>query len=523
MGSWGQLSERQLLLLQRIGGGDDLSGPDGVSQRTSARSLQSRQLVKISRRDKVWRAQITETGRFYLKHGHRPSAADQGGVSPNVDVATVESDEPSPRPTAKRSTPVRNGGRSAATSVVEMARALIQKLQQEGGTLTIEDPDEETRAAHRRTIHAAKQHNLVPEGLHLKHTGRARGDLIIRLTGANAPDETDWNRIRLNTRRVTSSPSLVIEALEKDPAGLQVTEALVPRALDFVRALAEQARQRGHRLGVNTETRHPRLYLQLGQTRRSVTLREEYDEVKHVPTQKELRELRRSPWHRIPETDRVPSGRLCLEINRAGHGQADKWADDKRATLEKRLPRIIREIEAGIEADDEARRARERAHQEYLAEQRRREEEQHRQWQEALDQARPQAVEALRRKLFRSAFDDWAAASEIRAFCDALEGAGDNTDEDSVSAGNRARWVAWGRAEADRIDPTHGGIGLAGTAFEIKPRPDDLRPFIGDWSPHQPRREYRYERDERKADTSYLADDTWHHGMRGRPAWWRNR
>lgn len=67
MRPWDPLSERQSLLLQRIGDGDDLSGPDGVSYRTSARSLQGRRLVEISRRGGTRRARITDAGRFYLE------------------------------------------------------------------------------------------------------------------------------------------------------------------------------------------------------------------------------------------------------------------------------------------------------------------------------------------------------------------------------------------------------------------------------------------------------------------------
>ncbi len=80
----------------------------------------------------------------------------------------------------------------------------------------IESPDPEERAHYRRIIHAAKQHHLVPAGLHLRHTGRAAGDLVIRLSSDENPDDTDWNRIRLNTRRVTTDPDLVFAALEKD-------------------------------------------------------------------------------------------------------------------------------------------------------------------------------------------------------------------------------------------------------------------------------------------------------------------
>ncbi len=80
------------------------------------------------------------------------------------------------------------------------ATALIERLQHEGGTVLVESPDEPTRALYRRIIHAAKRHRLVPDGLHLRHTGRDRGDIVIRLYYEDSrPDDTDWNRIRLET------------------------------------------------------------------------------------------------------------------------------------------------------------------------------------------------------------------------------------------------------------------------------------------------------------------------------------
>jgi hypothetical protein len=249
------------------------------------------------------------------------------------------------------------GPRQPTSPLLEQAVALIERLRTDGGTVTIDSPDDDARALYRRIIHAAKQHHLVPLGFHLKHTGRESGDLIVRLSGDSALDDTDWNRIRLNTRRVTSDPMLVFQAIEKDPANLAVTESSLPRAFDLIRRLAEEARLRGHRLGVNTKTKHPRLYLQVGDVRRGVTLVEENDQVRHEPTKEEQRHLRRNPWNRIPEFDRVPSGRLRLQIAKAGYDQHDSWSDDKRSTLEKRLPRVIRDVEATLAAENEAREA----------------------------------------------------------------------------------------------------------------------------------------------------------------------
>lgn len=515
MQRWDPLNERQFFLLKRISEGDDLSGPDGVSSRVSARGLQSRRLVTVSRRGGAWRATITDAGRFYLEHGYHPDHPDRQAIDMGASLSA--------RPVTRRPAATTNSGQLQARSPLRaQAATLIERLRAQGGTITIESPDDDTRALYRRVIHAAKQHQLVPAGFHLKHTGRGSGDLIIRLSDDSAPDDTHWNRIRLNTRRVTSDPSLLFQAIEKDPANLAVTEPSLPRALDLIQRLAQEARLRGHQPSVNTKTKHPRLYLQIGDVRRAVNLHEEYDQVRHVPTKEEQRQLRRNPWAQVPEYDRVPSGRLRLEIAKAGYNEHDSWTDDKRTPLEKRLPRVIRDVEATLAAEEEARQEARRRHEEYLAEQRRKEEEQRRQWQKAIEEARPKATEALRRKAFRTAYDAWIAAGEMRAFCDALE-QGATPDEDPGAASNRANWIAWGRAAADRIDPTVADTGLTAVPFDTESKADDLRPYIGDWSPHQPRREYSYERDEERLADARQQGDTWHHGMRGRLSWWRKR
>jgi hypothetical protein len=516
---WDPLTDPQLALLRRIAAGDDLSGPDGVRHRVSARGLQSRRLVEVSRKGGVWRATVTDAGTFYLQHGQHPDHPDRLRAAIPLEPQTTRA---GPNGEGRRSAPstsdpsAETANVSASTSFVEQAKALIDRLRRDDGTVRIEGPDEATRARYRRIIHAAKQHQLVPTGFHLLHTGRDRGDIVIRLSPAESFDATDWNRIRLNARRVTTDPSVVFTALENDPAGLAVSEEAVPRALALIRGLAAEAGLRGHRLGVNTKTKHPKVYLQLGQTRRSVTVTEECDKVKHRPTPQELRDQRRKPWIHVREYDDVPSGRLRLQVARAGWNRYDTWADEGRNRLERRLRQIIRDVEAGIAEDEAARLAAQRAAEEAAAERRRHEEETRNRWQAAMAKARVQAVEKLRKDAFGKAFDAWLAAREIRDFCAALEQAG---GEDH--GGGLVHWIAWGNALADRIDPTKGPAALHAISFDVELQPEDLRAFLGDWSPHRPQREYRTDADEKRLADIRSYAEAWHPGMRGRRNWWR--
>lgn len=62
---------------------------------------------------------------------------------------------------------------------------LLCQLQEAGGVLRVENPDDTVRAAYRRAISAAITSGQLPAGAVLRHTGRDRGDLVIRLTPAD--------------------------------------------------------------------------------------------------------------------------------------------------------------------------------------------------------------------------------------------------------------------------------------------------------------------------------------------------
>ncbi|MBB5774059.1 hypothetical protein HD596_000815 [Nonomuraea jabiensis] len=102
---------------------------------------------------------------------------------------------------------------------------------------------------------------MIPEGFRLLHTGRDRGDLILRLEDAAHPDETDWNRIRLSARDLITDPHELADWLREDRRSIDVTDATIGRALEVVRALAADLLKRGHCIGISRRgktTRPPR-------------------------------------------------------------------------------------------------------------------------------------------------------------------------------------------------------------------------------------------------------------------------
>ncbi len=66
------LNDTQVAVLKWIADGCSEGVMHGFSYKTTAKALQDRRLVSVSRKRGAWQAQITEAGRFYLQHGRHP-------------------------------------------------------------------------------------------------------------------------------------------------------------------------------------------------------------------------------------------------------------------------------------------------------------------------------------------------------------------------------------------------------------------------------------------------------------------
>ncbi|QQQ74907.1 hypothetical protein IOD16_27820 [Saccharothrix sp. 6-C] len=399
------------------------------------------------------------------------------------------------------------------------ATRLIQQLK-DAGTLRIENPDETSRAAYRRAIHALKQRGLVPEGFLLRHTGRNGGDLIIQLVDAANPEETEWNRIRLGVRdQVAATPELT-RMLRAHPDVMAVSESAMPRALGLVEGLSRAAGRRGYTLAMSKKRKHKELFIQVGARKFTVAVKEEYEEVAHT-SQQGTASHKRYSWQRQPLVrESVPSGRLRLELVESHHARRSTWSDKGRARLENMLDQVVDEIEHRVAAEEEADRERRRALEEFDAQQRREAAEKLALWEQAMAQARVRATEERRAEIFSHALDSWLMADQVRAFCDALR---ERTEALPDSRDALSSWIDWGRSMADSIDPVRDPKGLTADEFDRTPTPDELRPYLGEWSPHRPEKEYRgpHAAPTPQVNADAYRHQTWHPGLRGRARWWQ--
>ncbi|MFF3271696.1 PE-PGRS family protein [Streptomyces chrestomyceticus] len=557
---WSPINDRQLALLSSIGEGTEPVTSDSPELAATARALKGRGLITMPRKDGKWQAQITDTGRFYLEHGHHPDRPERAPQKQRLAASEPEA-EGTPPPQRKATPPEvkklvpQHVSKPPRQTPTEIGTALIAKVQEAGRFLRIPDPTDEERARYRRAFDAARQ--CAPEGYHLKYSGRAKGDFFLGLLRVTGEDDTEWNRIRLARSRVITDIEDVIAAVTADHSAFEISDDVLPRALSLLQLLGDQALARHGEIAVSKKRRQPRPLLTVHGRTYEIGLSERQKQVRYVPKQPGRRTY---DWQRVVPAHRLePSGELELWVSQHSgypYGWKKEWADTPKKSLEDQIGSVFRALKAHAEEEEQARLARE-AEQRRLREEREQQEEERRQreakeqeerrrreaeekkrtrqeWEAAVSIASIKAVDTMRAERFGTALEQWRTAGEMRSFCAALDEAASASD-DAPEAERLREWSAWGKAEADRLDPTVRGRGLASSNFHAKPTGDQLRPFLGGWHPHRPEKEEPPKKEEAQAEatpakpapdpwhgfTDERLDQGWRYGRRGRAQWWR--
>lgn len=344
---------------------------------------------------------------------------------------------------------------------------LLSELEAADGVHRVADPTDRVRAAYRRAIRAAISSGAVPDGYRLIHTGRDRGDLVIRLVPfAERPPYQKPQRISVPSAADPDHP--LVRAIAVQAEHMLISPPLPPRALAIVQALAEECDRRGHRLDVASD-RPLGLHMTVQSHAFDLDLYEEQDEVEHV-ADKEVAATKYA-WQRVrPRVVTLPSGRLALRLRDEWHRRI--WADRTRWRLEEKLPAVLAEIERRADEGEQRRLSVEQAAVE-----------RHRRWTDAMAQAQRRFIDNLNRERLRQQVGDCQLAAAIRVYCDATEQAAVAADPATqLPAVNE--WLEWCRAEADRIDPLRHVDRLT---LEGPPQvsPADLKQYLpADLSPY---------------------------------------
>lgn len=151
------------------------------------------------------------------------------------------------------------------------------------------------RAAWRRAIHAAANAGKLPAGTRLWHTGRDKGDLVVRLVARQtleAKTQQKASPISVPERLIRphaivarvkdlSKPRSRLSGLDRLYAssrdlrrGLDVSRPSLGRALRILQALTTEAERRGYAVHLDDRTGDPRVCITVNAHEFAVTVRE---------------------------------------------------------------------------------------------------------------------------------------------------------------------------------------------------------------------------------------------------------
>jgi hypothetical protein len=328
---------------------------------------------------------------------------------------------------------------------------LLARLASSDGHLRVRSPSDGERAAWRRAIHAVKQQGRIPGGHHLRHTGRDKGDLVIRLMPGRHPDE----KYRAGRPPPIPVPHAldqlhpVIANLATDTSWPPVSTDSRNRALRLVQALLTEADRRGYRS-------HPAppgpagLVIEIEAWSGLLMVGEETDNVWYTPTAADLAGRKLYTWQRIqPELRECPSGRLFIELDAPPRyeGRPRRWADRTRWRLDDKLEEILAELQHRADIEQQPgptppTRTPPSAALATFAE-------------SAVNDARQRTLDDYHATRMRELLVHWIPESPVLQFCDELDRAA-RTATPSRAESMRS-WAAWAREHVDIIS-THGQL-----------------------------------------------------------------
>ena len=340
---------------------------------------------------------------------------------------------------------------------------LIDQLNSADGEIYIADPNERVRSQYRRAIHGAKERGLVPEGFQLWHTGRDRGDMVIRLLKRHtrSPRVVPPVRVPEKARVSVTEKRVRRPTIDLKPAlaSLAVSKGLLPRCRTILRQLTDEALRRGYEVLAGVEKSS--LVIVASGEHLPFRLFEEQDTAPAPPPTKA--ELRLYGWRIPPTTIKVPTGRLALRLEHRYRNRT--WADRTRWRLEDRLTEVIDHVDSLARAEIERQRE---AHEKGLRDLEA--------WEAGAAAARHAYIAALNRRRMRSQAARSGRAHALREFADRVL-ARAAAEGDPSAATQMLEWQAAIHVEAGRVDPLNAPADLCSVEpEEITTR--DLAPYM---------------------------------------------
>ncbi len=442
--------------------------PDGVmtgtTYKTTAIALQNRRLVTVSKKGGVWKAVATDAGRYFAANRSYPNGHWTAPAKPQSDPRT----SPPPRPTLRRDTPL---------TTLRPVDQVLADIEAAGGVLEVADGS----GYYQNLVSSATRHGKVPDGkiLQVVH-GRRWGEKTLRLVDKPAWMPTAVSPIPIAERLVKPHPAVAALRADREHR-LRFKRDVRQRALLILDALAKESTRRAYAVTCPTADRHQRnqpadLLIEINGHPHAIHVNEDTDKVPHEATAKELRDLERWGYPRIPKYDKVPSGRLTIAVNGGIPVRQSTFSDTKTINLADRLSDLLQELELRAAAAEERRLDRERE-----AEAKRRA------WQQARDEAVIAFREDHRSQILAKQNERWQRAQQLGEYLHAMEA--HIATLHGEAAASATEWLTWARAHVDTLNPLTGDPALR-LPDTPDPTPDALKPFMRGLSPYGPERTY---------------------------------
>ncbi|MFK4213355.1 hypothetical protein [Streptomyces sp. NPDC030920] len=458
----GDLNERQQTVLNWVGQGC----PDGVwpdsTFKVSAQALQSRGLIKITKRRGHWSANLTDKGRQHL--------TDRG-------ICPVEQNAAPPAQPSRKPAPPRP--KTAPRARTNYTDQLLEELAANDGCLIkpIEPGPHAVNWTSR--VNTARKSGKIPRTQEL-YAYRTHRGYEIKLVDIPAWRLTELTPLPVPPR--LTKPHSLMAALQQRPQPMGLTKSIQGRALRIIQALIIATESQGHKAALGTtqgappprrrRSAPPHFTITAQGESVGFLVLQEQDRSEHIPTDKELADAKKHSWMRIARFDYTPSNRLRFILRGGSPHRASEWADAPDRPLEDQLAEIAQEVDLRGKAAEHKR----------LADQQAREAQQRR-WETAMEEARTAYAYAYRVKHLEEQTDAWHQTKRLTEYVTAVRDHATSLPPGQERTEIEA-WLAFTDARLQHLTESAAAPKLP---TPPKPSGDDLKPFLGHWSPYGPR------------------------------------
>jgi hypothetical protein len=435
----------------------------GYEHRIIARALERRGLIDINGRGPTWSAVVTAAGKEWQDSGSEQHVfgvvpADKVDPQMHIDLHPAETE----------------------------ADRLIAKVQEADGRLLLPE-DRNVEQTHERLVRMSLKSTARPKGkkLQIIPTGKwGQGPKAIVFT-EHFDDHVEARPVPVAERISKYHPA--VKAFLADREWRYVTNEYVPRAGRILQAVVTEATRRGidalRPADASNDLRdHQVQYVTKGHLALRTPAGLYAIQIKEIPAPgarkiepRRWNERKTKPsWIETRGWEFTSTGKLELVVHGPGTSyNGDHYRDGTTVTVEGKLPEVFRSFEIHkLQADwREQQREHEKAERRRL-------------WESAVATAKDKYLEHARWEHFAERSRAWAAINQHRDFLKAAKEAANSASPENHQAIQEQ--LDYAERTLDALDPIRQPSSLIPEVPE--PRPEDLKPFLGNLSPLDPDR-----------------------------------